>query len=67
MGTRFWRPLLDFLDRLVEAGTIDVADAARIVATDSATEAVEAIRRIGMSRFALSYGARARRRWYLWE
>jgi uncharacterized protein (TIGR00730 family) len=68
MGRRFWSPLIDFIrDRLAAEGTISAADAARIQVTDSPAEAVEAIGRIAMERFGLTYGPRLARRWFLWE
>ena len=67
MGVAFWRPLMEFLDRLVAAGTIDRGDSKRIVVTDSPAEAVAIVKEVAMGRFALSYGPRARRRWYLGE
>jgi uncharacterized protein (TIGR00730 family) len=68
MGRDYWAPLLDFLrDRLIAERTIDAADAERILVTDSAEEAVEAVRNVVLSRFGLTYGPRLRRRWWLWE
>jgi predicted Rossmann-fold nucleotide-binding protein len=68
MGVEFWRPLLDFMQaRLVAQQTVDPLDVDRIVVTDSAAEAVEAITRVAMRRFGLTYGPLARRRWFLWE
>jgi uncharacterized protein (TIGR00730 family) len=68
MGTDYWEPLRRLIDdRLVEARTIDPVDAARIVWTDSPAEAVALIRDRGMRQFGLTYGPRARRRWFLGE
>jgi uncharacterized protein (TIGR00730 family) len=68
MGCEFWRPLLDFLrDRLLAAGTIDASDCARIFVTDSAEEAVKSVTDIALHQFGLTYGPRAKRRWFLWE
>jgi predicted Rossmann-fold nucleotide-binding protein len=68
MGGEFWRPLLAFLaGPLLSAGTIDAADVAGFIVTDSPVEAVDRIRRVASSQFALSHGPRARRRWYLAE
>jgi uncharacterized protein (TIGR00730 family) len=68
MGTEFWRPLLDFFrDRLIARRTIDPEDADRILVSDSPEEAVKAITATAMSRFGLTYGPRARRRWILGE
>jgi uncharacterized protein (TIGR00730 family) len=68
MGADFWKPLVDFLgQRLVGEGTVDLADVKRLLVTDSAAEAVAVIRDVAMSRFALTYGPRARRRWFLGE
>jgi predicted Rossmann-fold nucleotide-binding protein len=68
MGHDYWQPLLDFFqNRLIAEHTIDVADAARIGVTDSAEEAIESITATALQRFGLSYGSRARRRWYFWE
>jgi uncharacterized protein (TIGR00730 family) len=68
MGVEFWRPLMDFMrDRLVAQQTVDPLDVDRLVVTDSPAAAVDAITHVGMRRFGLTYGPRARRRWYLWE
>lgn len=68
MGTDYWRPLLDFLrERLLAQRTVDTNDIERIRVTDSAEDAVQGITEVAMKRFGLTYGPRARRRWYLWE
>jgi uncharacterized protein (TIGR00730 family) len=68
LGVDFWRPLVDVLrQRLLPAGTIDAADVALITVTDSPAEAVALVREAAMRDFGLTYGPRARRRWYLRE
>jgi uncharacterized protein (TIGR00730 family) len=67
VGADFWRPLLDFLNTLVDAGTIDHADLERLRILDSPEQAVAEIGDIGMRRFGLTYGPRARRRWFFGE
>lgn len=68
MGRSFWEPLMLFLrETLVAVGTIDKADAERIVVTDSPEEAVEHVREAGMSSFGLRYGEAPKRRWWLGE
>jgi uncharacterized protein (TIGR00730 family) len=68
MGKSFWAPLLEYLrEGLVRVGTIDTADVERWVVTDSPTEAVEVIRDRAMSQFGLTYGRRAKPRWWLGE
>jgi uncharacterized protein (TIGR00730 family) len=67
MDTAFWTPLLGFLDHLVEAKTIEPADAARLIVTDDVDVAVDAIRTAAMNQFGLSYGPRLAPRWYLGE
>jgi uncharacterized protein (TIGR00730 family) len=68
VGTQFWGSLMDFLRaRLVAARTIDPGDVARIVLTDSPDEAVRSVTEVAMRRFGLTYGPRARPRWYLGE
>ena len=68
MGRHYWQPLLDFLrGRLLLERTIDPDDVGRILVTDSATEAVDAVTDIGLHRFGLTYGPRLKRRWWLGE
>ncbi|HEX4145932.1 MAG TPA: TIGR00730 family Rossman fold protein [Pirellulales bacterium] len=68
IGREYWTPLMDFLrDRLLRAGMIDPADYDRFLITDSPEEAVRAVSEVAMREFGLTYGPRARRRWYLWE
>jgi uncharacterized protein (TIGR00730 family) len=68
MGIEYWKPLLDFLrDKLLSENTIDPADLNQILLTDSPVEASSFITRTAMQRLGLTYGARPRRRWYLWE
>jgi uncharacterized protein (TIGR00730 family) len=68
MGTDYWGPLLDFLrNRLLAERAIDAADVERIRLTDSTDDAVGFITDTATRHFGLTYGARPRRRWYLWE
>jgi uncharacterized protein (TIGR00730 family) len=68
VGVDYWAPLLEFVrERLVAIGTIDPADADRLVVTDSPDEVAARVRDCGLEQFRLSYGPRAKRRWYLGE
>jgi uncharacterized protein (TIGR00730 family) len=68
MGKTFWTPLLDYLrESLLAVGTIDAADIKRWVVTDSPGEAVQIIRERAMRQFGLTYGPRAKPRWWLGE
>jgi uncharacterized protein (TIGR00730 family) len=68
MGCDYWQPMLDFLrQRMLGAGTIDSTDVERFLVTDSPEEVVRSITDIAMHRFGLTYGPRARPRWWLWE
>jgi uncharacterized protein (TIGR00730 family) len=68
MGKTFWSPLVDYLrDSLLAAGTIDEADVARWLLTDSPDEAVDMIRERAMTQFGLTYGPRSKPRWWLGE
>jgi uncharacterized protein (TIGR00730 family) len=68
MDKQFWQPFLDFLrQRLIPQRTIDPGDAERLLVTDSAEEAVRVVTDIAQRQFGLTYGARPRRRWFLWE
>jgi uncharacterized protein (TIGR00730 family) len=68
MGRSFWEPLMDYLRAgLLGAHTIDRADLDRWVLTDSPEEAVAMIRDQALRRFGLTYGPRAKPRWWLGE
>ncbi len=68
LGRDYWSGLLAFFrDTLVAQATISQADLDRLVITDDPAEAVRAIRDVAMSEFGLTYGPRARRRWWLGE
>ena len=67
LGSDFWQPLVDFVDTLVRAGTVDAADAARIRLTDSVEEAVTMVTATALEQFGLTYGPRLRPRWVLGE
>jgi uncharacterized protein (TIGR00730 family) len=68
MGKSFWTPLLEYMESvLLAAGTIDAKDVTRWMVTDSPEEAVSTIRERAMRDFGLSYGARAKARWWLGE
>lgn len=68
MGRDYWRPLVDFIGgRLVNDRAIDPADAARFVVSDSPADVVDAITDVALKRFGLTYGPRAKPRWYLGE
>lgn len=68
LGSDFWQPLVDFIDkRLVAFGTVDPADARRIHLTDSVDEAVNMVTGTALQQFGLTYGPRLRPRWLLGE
>jgi uncharacterized protein (TIGR00730 family) len=68
LGRAYWKGLIDFFrDTLIAQHTISVADLDRLILTDDPVEAVHEIRTTAMSEFGLSYGPRARRRWWLGE
>jgi uncharacterized protein (TIGR00730 family) len=56
VGRDFWRPLTEFLRRSTQAlGLVDPADVERLIVTDSADEAVTAVRDIAIPGFGLRY------------
>jgi uncharacterized protein (TIGR00730 family) len=68
MGKSFWDPLIAFMqERLIAERTIDPLDCSRILVTDSAEEAVTSVTEIALRQFGLTYGPRARRRWFFGE
>jgi hypothetical protein len=68
LGVDYWSGMLAFFrDTLVAQSTIAAADLDRIIVTDDPAEVVRAIRDVAMTQFGLSYGPRAKRRWWLGE
>jgi uncharacterized protein (TIGR00730 family) len=68
IGREYWRPLVEFVrNRLLVENTIDPGDEQLLQVTDSVEEGVDLIAGVAMRRFGLTYGPRARRRWYLGE
>jgi len=68
MGKSFWSPLRDYMEKvLLAAGTIDTGDVERWIVSDSPEEAVAAIRDRATREFGLTYGPRAKPRWWLGE
>jgi uncharacterized protein (TIGR00730 family) len=64
----FWEPLVEFLRaRPLAVGTIGAADIERLVVTDSPVEVARSVTETAMRRFGLTYGPRAKPRWYLGE
>ena len=68
MGKSYWEPLLDYLRAFpLASGAIDAADVERWLVCDSPDEAVEMIRERALKQFGLTYGPRAKPRWWLGE
>jgi uncharacterized protein (TIGR00730 family) len=68
IGREYWGPLIDFIrERLLDGGMIDPVDFERFLVTDSPDDAVQFVTEVALRQFGLTYGPRARRRWYLWE
>jgi uncharacterized protein (TIGR00730 family) len=68
MGKSFWTPLLDYMRGvLLSVATIDATDVDRWIVTDSPEEAVATIRDRALREFGLTYGPRAKPRWWLGE
>ena len=68
VGREYWEPLQAFLrDRLAAWGAISEKDLQGIYLTDSPAEAVDLVRHAAVHQFGLTYGPRARRRWFLGE
>ena len=68
VGKEYWSPLIEFVrQKLLAAGAVDPLDVERIQVTDSAEEAVRSITNSALHHFGLTYEARPKRRWFLWE
>ncbi|HSR66849.1 MAG TPA: TIGR00730 family Rossman fold protein [Acidobacteriota bacterium] len=67
MGNDYWQPLMDLLrEKFVTERTISERDLELIHLTDSPEEAATVARDMGMQRFGLTFGPRARR-WFWME
>jgi uncharacterized protein (TIGR00730 family) len=68
VGRDFWEPIIEFLRaRPLAAGTIGKEDLKHLVVTDSPAEVARSVADTAMRRFGLTYGPRAKPRWYLGE
>lgn len=68
VGVDYWKPLLTFLrEKLLSAKTIDPIDVDRIILTDSPEQAVDSITTVCLQEFGLTYGPKAKPRWWLGE
>lgn len=68
MGSEYWLPLSDFIrEKMTEAGTISPLDVSLIRICDDPKEIAESVKESGLSEFGLTYGPRAKRRWFLFE
>jgi len=53
MGSAYWKPMLEFLETMIEAGTISRSDRDLLLVTDAIDEAMEHIKVHGIERFGL--------------
>jgi uncharacterized protein (TIGR00730 family) len=67
LGKDFWGGLVEYARTLVAQATIGAEDLDRFLVTDDPDEAAAHIAKIATGEFGLSYGPRARRRWWLFE
>jgi uncharacterized protein (TIGR00730 family) len=67
MGVDYWAPLLDLLKRMAAERTIAADDLDRVIVSDDPGEVVSGITDVAMKRFGLTYGPRAKPRWWLGE
>lgn len=67
MGVDYWRPLLELLQEMVAAKTIDRIDLDKIIMSDSPGEVVSGVTDMAMKRFGLTYGPKVKPRWWLGE
>jgi predicted Rossmann-fold nucleotide-binding protein len=68
LGKEYWAGMIDFVRKtLVAESTISPPDLDRVLVTDDPQEAAASISGVAMTQFGLSYGPRAKRRWWLFE
>lgn len=53
MGKEYWQPLVDFMKRMIVAGTIDAKDLNLLLVTDSVDEAMDHIEKHAIEQFGL--------------
>ncbi|WP_089939760.1 TIGR00730 family Rossman fold protein [Candidatus Entotheonella palauensis] len=54
MGTDYWKPMLEFLEKMIQAGTISPSDRDLLLVTDTIEDAMAHIQVHGIQRFGLS-------------
>lgn len=67
MGSEYWKPLLEFMDAMLQAGTISDDDLERFIVTDDVDEALTYVREHAVERFELSKRRAVRRLGFLGE
>lgn len=67
MGRKYWQPLADFFEQMVELGTISSSDLDLLLLTDSVDDAMNHIRAHAIEKFGLRPVKGPRRRWWLFE
>jgi uncharacterized protein (TIGR00730 family) len=68
MGQDYWSSFIGFIrDTMIPAGTISPGDLNLLTITDDPREAVKSVRDIGMKKFGLTYGPKAKPWWVLGE
>lgn len=53
MGSDYWQPMLDFLDKMIQVGTISPSDRDFVFVTDKIEEAMDYIQIHAIERFGL--------------
>jgi hypothetical protein len=67
MGREFFRPGIDQMRLMLDKKTIDAGDLDRLLVSDDPGHVADWVTDAGMKRFGLTYGPRARPRWWLGE
>lgn len=67
MGVDYWKDLRELFEKMVEEGTIDPADARRVVFTDSPEEALRVLHEHATRKFDLRPRRPKKTRWFLGE
>jgi uncharacterized protein (TIGR00730 family) len=68
LGSEYWKPLEDYMrEKMTAAGTITSKDTLLIKISDDPREIAEAIKVSGLRQFGLTYGPKAKPRWFFLE